>query len=164
MCIILQKKSADHIIDHLPFRSIRKQWTGEHRRVRFSERKGAEKAIFGGKCHHKCVWDHQAVGSIPVTRTKILTESRVYSPLSVIFYAHLGILPPLLKKSHFPDHIMKCGLKTPLSLFTAAPKLRHVLSGSRLGFVVRDRQNGNLPACRYKISFLIIKANLFPNP
>lgn len=156
--------AVDHITDHLPFRSTRKQWTGERRRARFSRRKGAEKAIFSGNCLHRSVWDHQAAGSIPVTRTKILTESRVYSPLSVIFYAYLGISPPLLKKSHFYDHIIKCGLKIPLSLFTAVPKLRHVLSGSRLGFVVRDRQNGNLPACRYKISFLIIKANLFPNP
>ena len=43
-------------------------------------------------------------------------------------------------------------------------KISHALLDFWLGFVVRDRQNGNLPACRYKISFLIIKANLFPNP
>ena len=155
---------ADHITDHLPFRSTRKQWTGECRRARFSERKGAEKAIFSGNCLHRSVWDAEAASLSLATPTNILTESRVYSPPSVIFYAYLGISPPLLKKSHFYDHIIKCGLKIPFSLFTAVPKLRHVLSGSRLGFVVRDRQNGNLPACRYKISFLIIKANLFPNP
>ena len=74
----------------------------------------------------RVVWDHQAAGSIPVTRTKILTENRVYSPLSVIFYAYLGILPPLLKKSHFYDHIIKCGLKNPLSLFTAAQNLSDI--------------------------------------
>ena len=107
---------ADHITDHLPFRSTRKQWTGERRRVRFSERKGAEKAIFSGNCLHRSVWDHQAAGSIPVTRTKILTESRVHSPLSVIFYADLSALPPLLKK-YFFDHIIKCGLKIPFSFF-----------------------------------------------
>ena len=59
----------------------------------------------------RVVWDHQAAGSIPVTRTKILTESRVYSQLSVIFYVYLGVSPPLLKKSHFYDHIIKCGLQ-----------------------------------------------------
>ena len=34
--------AVDHITDHLPFRSTRKQWIRERRRVRFSERKGAE--------------------------------------------------------------------------------------------------------------------------
>lgn len=61
--------AVDHITDHLPFRSIRKQWTGERRRVRFSERKGVEKAIFSGNCPYRFVWDHQAAGSNPVTRT-----------------------------------------------------------------------------------------------
>ena len=59
---------------------------------------------------------------------KILTESRVYSPLSVIFYAYLGILPPLLKKSYFHDHIRKCGLKIPFSLFTAAQDMKSQMS------------------------------------
>lgn len=116
--------AVDHITDHLPFRSTRKQWTGEWRRARFSERKGAEKAIFSGNCLHRSVWDHQAAGSIPVTWTKILTESRVYSPLSVIFYAYLGALPPLLEKSYSADHIIKCGLKIPFSLFTAVQNLK----------------------------------------
>ena len=66
---------VDHITDHLPFRSIRKQWTEERRRVRFSERKGAEKVIFSGNCPYRSVWDHQAAGSIPVTRTKKPLES-----------------------------------------------------------------------------------------
>ena len=79
------------------------------------------------------VWDHQAAGSIPVTRTKISTESRVYSPLSVIFYVYLGALPPLLKKSHFYDYIIKCGLKTPFSLFTAVQNLKSQTS-NRHGF------------------------------
>ena len=61
--------AVDHITDHLPFRSTRKQWTGERRRARFSERKGAEKAIFGGKRHHKCVWEQDAAGSNPVIPT-----------------------------------------------------------------------------------------------
>ena len=125
--------AVDHITDHLPFRSIRKQWTGERRRARFSERKGAEKAIFSGNCLHRSVWDHQAAGSIPVTRTKILTESRVYSPLSAIFYADLSVLPPLLKKSRFYDHIIKCGLKISFSLFTAAQNLKSQTS-NRHGF------------------------------
>ena len=73
----------------------------------------------------RVVWDHQAAGSIPVTRTKILTESRVYSPLSVIFYAYLGVLPPLLKKSHFYDHINKCGPEISFSLFTAGQNLNY---------------------------------------
>ena len=67
--------AVDHITDHLPFRSTRKQWTGEWRRARFSRRKGAEKAIFSGNCLHRSVWDHQAAGSIPVTRTKSPPES-----------------------------------------------------------------------------------------
>ena len=111
------KNPADHKTDHLPFRSTRKQWTGERRRAQFSERKGAEKAIFGGKCHHKCVWDAEAASLSLATPTKILTESRVHSPLSVIFYAYLGVSPPLLKKSHFYDHIIKWGLKIPFSFF-----------------------------------------------
>ena len=61
--------AVDHITDHLPFRSTRKQWTGECRRARFSRRKGAKKAIFSGNFLHRSVWDHQAAGSIPVTRT-----------------------------------------------------------------------------------------------
>ena len=103
-CVLFCRNPVDHITDHLPFRSTRKQWTGEWRRARFSERKGAEKAIFSGNCLHRSVWDHQAAGSIPVTRTNILTESRVYSPLSVIFYAYLGALPPLLKNAFLRPH------------------------------------------------------------
>ena len=136
MCIILQKNPADHITDHLPFRSIRKQWTGECRRARFSRWKGAEKAIFSGNCPYRSVWDHQAAGSIPVTRTKISTESRVCSPLSVIFYAYLGVLPPLLKKSHFYDHINKCELKIPLSLFTATQELKARATATEKSVVV----------------------------
>ena len=49
--------AVDHITDHLPFRSTRKQWTGERRRVRFSERKGAEKVIFSGNCPYRFVWE-----------------------------------------------------------------------------------------------------------
>ena len=104
MCIILQKNPADHITDHLPFRSTRKQWTGERRRAQFSERKGAEKAIFSGNCLHRSVWDAEAASLSLATPTKILTESRVYSPLSVIFYAYLGISPPLLKNAFLRPH------------------------------------------------------------
>lgn len=53
-----------------------------------------------------------------------MTESRVYSPLSVIFYAYLGVLPPLFEKSCSPDHIIKCGLKISFSLFTAVQNLK----------------------------------------
>ena len=67
--------AVDHITDHLPFRSTRKQWNGERRRTRFSEWKGAEKAIFSGKCLHRFVWEQDAGGSSPFTPTKILTES-----------------------------------------------------------------------------------------
>ena len=89
------------------------------------------------------VWDHQAAGSIPVTRTKILTESRVYSPLLVIFYAYLGVLPPLLEKSYPHDHIIKCGPEISFSLFTAAQNLksqtsnRHRFSCGGVGFTLR---------------------------
>jgi hypothetical protein len=31
-----------------------------------------------------------------------LTESKVYSPLSVIFYVYLGVSTPLSEKSYFP--------------------------------------------------------------
>ncbi|MDY6060288.1 MAG: hypothetical protein SPI54_00105, partial [Oscillospiraceae bacterium] len=71
-------------------------------------------------------WEQDVGGSNPFTPTKILTESRVYSPLSVNFYAYLGILPPLLKKSHFYDHINKCGLGISFSLFTAAQNLSDI--------------------------------------
>ena len=69
MRIILQKNPADHITDHLPFRSTRKQWTGEWRRARFSERKGAEKAIFSGNCLHRSVWDAEAASLSLATPT-----------------------------------------------------------------------------------------------
>ena len=96
--------AVDHITDHLPFRSTRKQWNGERRRTRFSERKGAEKAIFSGKCLHRFVWDAEAASLSLATPTNILTESRVYSPPSVIFYAYLGISPPLLKNAFLRPH------------------------------------------------------------
>ena len=76
------------------------------------------------------------------------------------FYIYLGVLPPLFEKSYFPDHIIKYGLKIPFSLFAAVQKLSHVLSGSWLGFVVKDRQNRNLLTCRHKINLLIVKADL----
>ena len=71
--------AVDHITDHLPFRSTRKQWTGERRRARFSERKGAEKVIFSGNCPYRFVWEQDAAGSSPVTSTitKPLLELRV---------------------------------------------------------------------------------------
>ena len=68
--------AVDHITDRLPFMSTGKLWTGERRRARFSERKGAEKAIFGGKCHHKCVWEHRRCSH----RVK---EKTAESPLTV---------------------------------------------------------------------------------
>ena len=62
-----------------------------------------------------------------------MTESRVYSPLSVIFYVYLGVSPPLFEKSCSPDHIIKCGLKISFSLFTAAQNLKSQTS-NRHGF------------------------------
>ena len=93
MCIILQKNPADHITDHLPFRSTRKQWIRERRRARFSERKGAEKAIFSGNCHHKCVWDHQAAGSNPVTRT--ISSVRKKFSLRTLAFIFIPLASPL---------------------------------------------------------------------
>lgn len=61
--------AVDHITDHLPFRSTRKQWTGEWRRARFFERKGAEKAIFSGNCLHRSVWEQDAGCSNHLTPT-----------------------------------------------------------------------------------------------
>ena len=42
--------------------------------MRFSERKGAEKAIFSGKCLHRFVWEQDAAGSSHVTPTKKQTS------------------------------------------------------------------------------------------
>ena len=78
--------AVDHITDHLPFRSIRKQWTGERRRARFSRRKGAEKAIFSGNCLHRSVWEQDAGCSSHLTPTKKKTESRACALLSVFCY------------------------------------------------------------------------------
>ena len=101
MCIILQKNPADHITDHLPFRSIRKQWTGERQRARLSERKGAEKVIFSGNCPYRFVWEQDVGGSNPFTPTKILTENRGYSLLSVDFYAVLVASVQLFERGIF---------------------------------------------------------------
>ena len=95
MCIILQKNSADHIIDHLPFRSTRKQWTGERRRARFSERKGAEKTIFSGNCLHRSVWDAEAASLSLATPTKDQPKLRFFAPLSADFLLVIGFYPPL---------------------------------------------------------------------
>ena len=53
--------------------------------MRFSERKGAEKAIFGGKCHHKCVWDQETVRSSRTTRTKIPLKSLISEGFFLFF-------------------------------------------------------------------------------
>ena len=81
-------------------------------------------------------WELDVAGSSPVTPTKILTESRVYSPLSVVFYAYLGVSTPLLKKSHFYDHINKCELKIPLSLFAATQELKARATATEKSVVV----------------------------
>ena len=47
------------------------------------------------------------------------------------FYDYLGISPPLLKKTHFFDHIIKCGLEISSSLFTAAQNLKSQTSNRR---------------------------------
>ena len=83
--IILQKNPADHITDHLPFRSTRKQWIRECRRARFSERKGAEKAIFSGNCLHRSVWEQDAAGSSPVISTKNQPKMRFLTHFRLIF-------------------------------------------------------------------------------
>lgn len=50
------------------------------------------------------IWDAEAASLSLATPTNILTESRVYSPPSVIFYAYLGISPPLLKNAFLRPH------------------------------------------------------------
>ena len=79
------KNSADHITDHLPFRSTRKQWTGECRRARFSERKGAEKAIFSGNCLHRSVWEQDAGCSSHLTPTKNQPKMGFYARFRLVF-------------------------------------------------------------------------------
>lgn len=81
--------AVDHITDHLPFRSTRKQWTGECRRVRFYEQKGAEKAIFSGKCHHKCVWEQDAGCSSHLTPTIMWRQKRCLLRKARIYRAFL---------------------------------------------------------------------------
>lgn len=49
-------------------------------------------------------------------RSKILTESRACSPLSVIFYAYLGVSLPLFEKSQ----IYPPNMRSSLSLYRAA--------------------------------------------
>ena len=115
----------DHTADHLPFRSIRKQWTGERRRARFSERKGAEKAIFGGKCHHKCVWEQDAAGSNPVTPYQKFDRRQRCSPLSVVFFAFFCVVLGGLFRFFeiiFPQTHNQIRTGKPLFLFTAAQK------------------------------------------
>ncbi len=77
-----------------------------------------------------------------------MTESRVYSPLSVIFYVYLGVSPPLFEKSCSPDHIIKCGLKISFSLFTAAQNLKSQTS-NRHGFF-----RGNVVSALRRLSSL----------
>ena len=81
---------VDHITDHLPFRSTRKQWTGEWRRARFSERKGAEKAIFSGNCPYRFVWDAETASLSLATPTImwrqkrcLLRKARIYRAFSL---------------------------------------------------------------------------------
>lgn len=88
-CVLFCRNPVDHITDHLPFRSIRKQWTGEHRRARFSERKGAEKAIFSGNCLHRFVWDVEAGSSSLPTPTIMWRQKRCLLRKARIYRAFL---------------------------------------------------------------------------
>ena len=69
------------------------------------------------------------------------------------FYAYLGILPPLLKKHIFYDHIIKCGLKIPFSLFTAAQNLKSQTS-NRHGFFRGGVVSALRRSSRFKPFFL----------
>lgn len=89
----------------------------------------------------------------PCHSDQILTESRVYSPLSAIFYADLSVLPPLLKKSRFYDHIIKCGLEISFSLFTAAQNLKSQTS-NRHGFFRGGVVSALRRSSRFKPFFL----------
>ena len=69
------------------------------------------------------------------------------------FYAYLGILPPLLKKHIFYGHIIKCGLKSPFSLFTAAQNLKSQTS-NRHGFFRGGVVSALRRSSRFKPFFL----------
>ena len=131
MCIILQKNPADHITDHLPFRSIRKQWTGERRRARFSERKGAEKVIFSGNCPYRFVWEQVQAGSTPVIPTKNQPKIRFFAPLSAYFLLIIGFYPPLRQIRLTAEKRLVPKLQhKPLSFFQKAfslPTAAHIL-------------------------------------
>ena len=69
------------------------------------------------------------------------------------FYADLSVLPPLLKKSHFYDHIIKCGLEISFSLFTAAQNLKSQTS-NRHGFFRGGVVSALRRSSRFKPFFL----------
>lgn len=70
--VLFRKNHADHITDHLPFRSTRNICSGERRRALISERKGLKKAYISGKHLTISLWDFDAAGSNPVTPTNAL--------------------------------------------------------------------------------------------
>ena len=63
---------------------------------------------------------YQNYGSLPKFRPKAEFVLHFRS----FFYAYLGVLPPFLKKSHFYDHINKCGPEISFFLFTAVQNLK----------------------------------------
>ena len=64
----------DHIDYHSQTRNTRKQCFKECQRVRKTERKRPKMAINEWKKVWTAIWDHEAAGSKPVTRTNYLEK------------------------------------------------------------------------------------------
>ena len=103
------KIPADHITDHLPFRSTRRVCSGERQRACFSERKGLKKAYRSGKYPDLSLWDHQASGSNPVTPTT--SPRTLYRSRRLFFGKANGSLTPSLllsEKGHAAPSLLAC--------------------------------------------------------
>ena len=68
--VLFRKNPADHITDHLPFRSTWNICREKCRRALFSERKGLKKAYISRKYLVISLLEQDAAGSSPVTPTK----------------------------------------------------------------------------------------------
>ena len=128
--------AVDHITDHLPFRSTRKQWTGERRRVRFSRRKGAEKAIFSGNCLHRSVWEQEARSSSLCTSTTKRPKAE-FILRSRSFFCCFRCLITFLRGSHFPWPHNQSRTENFLFFVCCGAKIKWHLSPENSHFLIR---------------------------